>query len=754
MILFDRWPGAAGVAGVVTASLLAVATAAEVPPIPADALRDAAAAESLPGRAVLYRDAWGVPHVYAAREEDGYFGLGYAQAEDQLDRLLGLVRWFRGERAAVEGVPALGWDSFQRLWRHREEAVAGWSRLSPQMQANYRSFVAGVERFAAEHPASVATPAVDLDPVDLVLLPRALFFLAYDAVEGLADCVRGGVEIDPTLALPGAGARTGATASNGWAVMPRRTIDGATVVLSDPHVEIGLPIYWEYRVHAGALHSSGFMMGALPWQAHTRDLAWAMTTGSPDVADCFEVEVDPAHPRRYRLDGEWREMEVVTTTIAVAGASPVERTFEYTRHGGVQSPVVARRGDRAWVVSVAAMHDGGVLDEEIHRLNHARSVAEARAAMELLGMFPQTVIVGDRAGSVFQVRAGKTPRRPAGFDWSKPVAGSTSASAWRGFHPLADHPQVLDPAAGFVVDTNNAPDPSLGGVDYMVHDQPGRTTWRGLRAHQVLDRDATLSWDDAVALALDETWPATARWQDALRFARSTQPDRVAGDPALAGFVDRLLRFDGRSSAGSTDALAFYLFRQGLWPAFEQAGLAAGDGPAWAAGELTPALAEVVLAQAATARDAWTAVGGVQATLGDLFRIGRTTDHGVGGATIDQPAIADCRARLSPFCDVTQRALQAGPPDSSGRRRVVRGSQALRLVQFTDPIRSFTLHPFGQSHHPSSPHHDDQSRLAAEPRLKPAWFARAELMHNLESVRVLDTTAIDDDFVRPSQSSP
>jgi len=30
-------------------------------------------------------------------------------------------------------------------------------------------------------------------------------------------------------------------------------------------------------------------------------------------------------------------------------------------------------------------------------LNHARSVAEARAALELLGMFPQTVIVGDRA---------------------------------------------------------------------------------------------------------------------------------------------------------------------------------------------------------------------------------------------------------------------------------------------------------------------------------------------------------------------
>ena len=59
-------------------------------------------------------------------------------------------------------------------------------------------------------------------PIDLVLLPRALFFFAYQAVEGLADCLGGGVEIDPLLALPGAGAGAdaglGATASNGWAV--------------------------------------------------------------------------------------------------------------------------------------------------------------------------------------------------------------------------------------------------------------------------------------------------------------------------------------------------------------------------------------------------------------------------------------------------------------------------------------------------------------------------------------------------------
>ena len=139
------------------------------------------------------------------------------------------------------------------------------------------------------------------------------------------------------------------------------------------------------------------------------------------------------------------------------------------------------------------------------------------------------------------------------------------------------------------------------------------------------------------------------------------------------------------------------------------------------------------------AHAAWVAAGGVNAELGELFRVGRTGGHGIGGVTIDEPAIIDCRARLSPYCDVTQRALRADAPDAEGKRRVLSGSQALRLVQFTDPIRSFTLHPWGQSHDPSSPHYDDQSRLAAEARLKPTWFERADLLQHLESVRVLDT---------------
>ena len=33
-------------------------------------------------KVTLYRDNWGVPHLYADSEEAGYYGVGYAQAEE------------------------------------------------------------------------------------------------------------------------------------------------------------------------------------------------------------------------------------------------------------------------------------------------------------------------------------------------------------------------------------------------------------------------------------------------------------------------------------------------------------------------------------------------------------------------------------------------------------------------------------------------------------------------------------------------
>jgi acyl-homoserine lactone acylase PvdQ len=61
------------------------------------------------------------------------------------------------------------------------------------------------------------------------------------------------------------------------------------------------------------------------------------------------------------------------------------------------------------------------------------------------------------------------------------------------------------------------------------------------------------------------------------------------------------------------------------------------------------------------------------------------------------------------------------------------------LVIFTNPLQSFTLHNFGQSLRPASPHFDDQARLLSSPmKLKPTYFHADELAEHVVSSRTLE----------------
>src|SRR5262245_1926331 len=239
----------------------------------------------------IHRDDWGVPHIYADEESLGYYGLGYAQSEDQLTTLLGGGYWAQGRQAELTGASALAGDVERRRWRHVEAARRGISNLSDVLVRNYEAYLAGVARYLKDHPEQRPAWALELDLVTLLVMSKAAIWSAYAAVEGPREC--------------GAPADDGAKGqSNAWAVAPSRSALGAAVLLADPHVEFQSPLYYEYRMHAGDLHSAGFALGPVLWQAHNRDVAWAMTTGNPDLWDCYAVEVDPRAPATYRYDGD------------------------------------------------------------------------------------------------------------------------------------------------------------------------------------------------------------------------------------------------------------------------------------------------------------------------------------------------------------------------------------------------------------------------------------------------------------------
>lgn len=715
------------------------------------------------GQVAIYRDEWDVPHIYADSEPSGFYGLGYAQGQDSLDLLFKFYLMAEGKLAAALGntpMPPFAGNfsksDFDALaWRHMEYAERGIARLSPELRKNYEAYLAGLNQYISEHPEQVPAWAPKLDLLHLVAFSRAILW-EYYTLDGLAECATAGVKLAMAAPRDQPLVHWG---SNEWAVAPWRTADNATIVLSDPHGEADGVTFYEFGMHAGDLNVSGYSFGPLMILTHNADVSWGMTTGAPDVSDCYAIDVDPKNPRRYAVDGVWKEMSSRDLVIEVKGAEPVRKTAEYADLNGQPALVVARDGNRAYAISTSYMETAGLFDEEVYRMNKARNVADVKKAASLLGMFPQNLMVGDSSGNLYYLRDGRTPKRPKGYDFSKPVSGNTLKTAWQGIYPVEDLLQIENPRTGYMENDNTPPDfmvqgkPLVRAEDYPpeIYNSPAFLKFwsRSERSNQFLSRQYHMTFDEAKTFATDETWVYADRWLEKLNEAASIEAEAISKrDPEFRQLLDELLAFDGVARKESKGALAFFYWHtamiKGLTP--DQRGSlekAVADRRPLPDG-LASKLIEFVDTTLTTLK---TKHGGINVAYGDVFRMGATMERSVpigGGHSADFQGHFVCRALEQPAysCAITMRAFGFGDPDEKGRRLAVSGSRAIRLVEFTKPLKSYTLHNFGQSTDPKSPHRDDQSRqLSTDGQLKSTYFNASELAGHIQSTKVLKVPA-------------
>src|SRR5262245_39099912 len=396
----------------------------------------------------IHRDTFGVPHIFAKTEEGAAYGMGYAQAEDRLEELLKQYRRAQGTMAEVFGPEFLRDDYRQRLWRHRAVAEANYDKLAPKTRALIEAYQAGIKEYMKEHPEEVPKWATEPRPWEVIALSRHIIW-GWPEGDAGGDLLRAGIRPDPIEPR----------GSNQFVIAANRTADKAPLALIDPHLSwYGQFRFYEARLYGGTLETSGVAIPGLPLTTlgHNRYCSVAMTTGGPDAADVYEEQINPANPRQYRYDKGWRDMTVRRETIRVkAGGKVVAKVFEIasTHHG----PVVARRPGKAYAMKLPYI-DQYRLPEQAYLMATARNLAEMKKALSLFQLMEQNVMVATVDGDIFYLRNGRVPVRPRGFNWRKPVPGSTSASEWRGLHPLEDLVQSLNPWQGYLQNCNVSPE--------------------------------------------------------------------------------------------------------------------------------------------------------------------------------------------------------------------------------------------------------------------------------------------------------
>jgi acyl-homoserine-lactone acylase len=681
--------------------------------------------------ATIYRDEFGIPHVFAQTLESASFAIGYAQAEDRLEELLKNYRRANGTMAEVFGPEFYRSDLIQRMWRHAAISREKYNQVSPKMRACIEAYQDGIKQFMKERPDQVPPWAQEIHPWDVIALGRYIIW-GWPLGEAGGDLQRAGIQPDPA-AYRG---------SNEMLIAPGRTAVGAPIAVIDPHLSWYNEFrFYEVRIYAGDYNVSGVSILGVPFPSlgHSRYCSVAMTTGGPDTSDIYEEELNPANPRQYRYDGKWRDMTASKERIKVKAGDRVDEReveIEYTRHG----PIVAHKDGKAYSMAIPYAEEVGLTDQ-VYEMMMARNLEEMKRSLARLQLMAQNIMVATTQGDIYYVRNGRVPVRAKGVDPSRPVQGNTSATEWKGMHPFSDLVQITNPPQGYMHNCNVTPFAMMKDspltpekfASYPYLYNASRTAPRHQRAEMMtdlLDSATKVTLDQAIDIAFSpqvyraEAWQARLKraWEQAAKSAGA----QTRASAEAAEVYELIQKWDRRSDADSEGAMAYYAFKKGLGPDLAKQY------------EVPAAVTDEQLLAAVKKAGEWLKenFGSIRVPYGKYFRVGRQGGDKtwpVGGGSLN--------GGLNNVGMATPRAISFTPV---GKEMVgVGGQTSTQIVVMTNPPKSYAIIPLGESDHKESGHWDDQAeKLFSRSKAAPTYFLDSgELMKHVTAKKVLKRAA-------------
>ena len=655
---------------------------------------DVHASRPATGHVTIHRDEFGVPYILGGTDRDAAFGIGYAMAEDRLGDLYANVRTALGRASEAFGAENgnIDTDYAMRLVKNADRAQRTYEASPDAAREMLVAFVAGVKAFEAKFPEKRPEWAIELEPWHPIAIGQAMV-LRWPLGQ-VQD------ELRNTRNSNGFG-------SNQWAVAPKRSADNVAILLTDPHLTWeGMAVFYEAHVFGDQLQMQGFFLVGSPMLAlgHNGHVGWAATTGGPDTADIYQLELNPENRLQYKYDGGWKTARIEFIQIPVKGKdTPVSRPAGITHLGPLFAEPDYEKGI-AFAGATPYVESTG-LGEQFYRMCMAKDDDEFYDALSLNEYMEQNIMFADRDGTIRYVRVGRVPIRAEGYDWLKAVPGNTSETAWKGIHPIADLVQVKDPAQGYMQNCNISPANMMLDSPMTPDKYPSyiyNVSWdddntRGMRALQLLSSDNSITKDEAIAIAMDVHDILAKPWQVALARALEGTPGlQIVTTEPVTTAAKRIADWDGQFTKESVAASIVFYWRQKSQGKVDEEKLLAGerlsndDNTALLNG-LREACDEMNLLY-----------GKIDVPWGDIHKVGRNGRL----YPADGVVMGSGERRTRTLFNVGAREQEKG----SGVYVANNGSMSMVLMFFhSDGIETYTCTPWGQSADPASPHHTDQA---------------------------------------------
>lgn len=677
----------------------------------------------------IQRDNWGVPHIYGKTDADAVFGVMYAQAEDDFNRVEVNYLNAMGLLAQAEGESEIYRDLRMRLFIQEDEMKRLYAEAPDWLKELMVAYADGLNYFLHKNPQiqpkvikrfepwmalsfSEGSIGGDIERVSITDLEK--FYGGTDTMAS-ADVNQDRVDWEPR-------------GSNGMAIAPEKTKNGKALLYINPHTT------HYFREEAHMVSEEGLnAYGALTWgqffiyQGFNEYNGWMHTSTRSDVIDeALETIIDKDGKLFYKYGDEEREVTVSTETIEYktdSGMASRDFTIYHTHRG----PIV-REQDGKWV-STQLMNIPLTALNQSYKRSKTKSYDEFYEMMRLKSNSSNNTVYADKDGNIAYFHGNFHPIRDTQFDYNHPVDGSNPATDWQGLHPVEEAINSLNPGSGWLYNTNNwpfslaGPDHSPKKEDYPSYMSVNFENPRGEHALGLYPGINDFTVESLIEAGYDGLLPSFHRFVPVLKAAYDANLDE-----SLKEAVDMLVAWDKRASMSSVETSLAHHWGNELWKLLPRG----RDVDPYDNYEY---IEKMVSADQylSTLKDAIAKMeedfGSWKVAWGDMNRFQRN-DSSIRQTFDDtKPSypVKLASGRWGALASVGTRKF-----DSTKNWYVTSGNSFIASVEFGDKVRAKALVAGGLNSDPNSPHFFDQGEMYGKGEFRDVHYYKEDVDANTE----------------------
>ena len=694
----------------------------------------------------IVRDDWGIAHIRGRTDADAVFGMMFAQAEDDFNRIEFNYLDAMGRRAEAEGEAAIWRDLRMKLFIDPEDLKRQYAASPRWLRDLMDAWAGGLNHYLATHPQtrprvitrfepwmalsfSEGSIGGDIERVNLTQLEAFYAPTPQSSAAAAADLRAGGGSDDDDNVMP---ALVEPTGSNGIAIAPAHSASGHALLWINPHTS------FFFRAEQQVTSDEGLnVYGASTWgqffvyQGFNERAGWMHTSSGVDNIDEYQETVARQGPQWFYKYGQaQRPVQSQTLTVPYKTATGMaSRSFTvYRTHHG---PVVREAGGQ-WI-SVRLMNTPMQALMQSYARTKATSLKAFRAQLDLHSNSSNNTVYADADGNVAYFHANFIPKRNPKFNWTQPVDGSDPATEWGAPLSVDESPLVINPKSGFIQNTNNWPYSAAGKdspkpSDFPAYVESGGENPRGIHALRLLEGQRNFTPESLMRTAFSRLQPEFELLMPRLLKAWDDTPGTNPLKAKLAGPIATLRPWDTRWAADSVPNALAVLWGEELWSRSRVEARTAGVS-VYEFLETRTSAAQQLDALAAVVDRLTKDFGSWQTPWGEINRFQRISADITHPFDDREPSIP------IPFTSARWGSLAsfgAATFNGSKKQYGTSGNSFVAVVEFSSPLKARAVSAGGQSGNPKSPHFNDQALRYSGGNLREVYFYPEQLKGHTE----------------------